>query len=246
MKLKIFPSLNEAIITTAIISFLIGLCMGIFLLFLKLSLKDYISSLATLIAAFSGAWLAFHLTNKAKIRQEEEQKFMELSKALFVLSRQINAIAPVGSNVNEYSDNERMAFQMPAYKMNDYIDLKIDFNGLAFLASTEYVQDILELTIEQERFEQVLECIRVRHQHYHDKVLPELVSNNLTNSNSRVDITEYKDKLREDIYKGALQSAKQVRSEVDAYLKSSIKMHKRLNSIATSIFPKRRFIEIRI
>lgn len=243
MKLKIFPSLDEAIITTAIISFLIGLCMGIFLLFLKLSLKDYISSLATLIAAFSGAWLAFHLTNRAKIRQEEEQKFMELSKALFVLSRQINAIRPVGSDVNEYSDNERMAFQMPAYKMNDYIDLKIDFNGLAFLASTEYVQDILELTIEQERFEQVLECIRVRHQHYHEKVLPELVSNNLTNS--RIDITEYKDRLREDIYKGALQSAEQVRSEVDAYLKSSMRMYKRLNSIATSIFPKRRFIEIR-
>lgn len=243
MKMNIFPSFNEAIITTAIISFLIGLFMGIFLLFLKLSLKDYISSLATLIAAFSGAWLAFHLTNKAKVRQEEGQKFMELSKALFVLSRQINAITAVGSDINEYSDNERMAFEMPAYKINGYIDLKIDFNGLAFLVSTKYAQDILELTVEQERFEHVLECISVRYKHYHDKLRPEIISNKLTNS--RIDINELKDKLSDETYRGALQSAEQVRSEVDAYLKSSKKMHERLNFIAKSIFPKRGFIEIR-
>mgnify|MGYP000370172298 CR=1 FL=1 len=242
MKIIKYPNIHEAIASTALIFLIIGLCVGGFSCRANLDWEDYISSLATLIATFLGAWFAFHLTNRARIREENENKFMHLSKSLFVLMRQINVIEGFGKDIDRYQEDEKLAFEMPAYKTNEYNDLKLDFDGLAFLASTDYVQDLLHLTIEQERFEQVLECLRIRHAHYNEKVMPEMIASDLTDRKASLD--EYISKLRDETYKGALQGARQVRLEINAYRESSLVMHKRLHSIAKALFPEQSFIEI--
>ena len=244
MKNKIFPSAQEAIITISILSFLSGACLGVFLLLSKLYWVEFISSLATLVATFSGAWLAFYLANRERVRKERSQKVMYLNKALFVLIRQLNAIEGIGRYVDKYSEDESLAFEMPGYKSNEYNDLKIDFDSLAFLASTEYVNELLKLTIEQERFEQVLECLRIRHQHYIEKVMPEMMASGLTDR--KATLAEYKEKLSKPVYKGALQGAQQVRSEVNAYRESSLAMHHKLHSIAKKLFPKQGFVTVEL
>ncbi len=167
---------------------------------------------------------------------------MQLNKALFILLRQINAVEGFGQEIDKFPEDEKLAFMMPAYKENDYYDLKLDFDGLAFLSSTKYTQDLFNLTIEQERFEQVLESLRIRHKHYQEKVMPEMIASGLTDR--KANLEEYIRKLSVESYKGAIQGAKQMRSEINAYRESSLRMHKRLNSLSKELFPGRGFIEV--
>ena len=242
MKWSLFPSKQEALIASAILGFVAGVAVCALATAKGPDLSGYIASLATLIAAFSGSWFAFYLTDLSNKRKEKDAKILYINKSLFVLLRQINAVEGFVRDMQLYSSDEHLAFQMPAYKSNEYSDLKQNFDELAFLASTSYAQDLLDLTVEQERFEQILMVLRIRHEHYVSKVMPEMMAAGLTDRKSS--LAEIETSLNSETYKGAIQGAKQMRTELSAYMKSSVAMHQRLNEVARKLFPHQGFLRV--
>lgn len=242
VNLKVFPSAHEALVTAVILSFMVGVCVSGSILVYEIGWVEYASALATLIAAFSGAWLAFHLANRDRVRQESERQVSSINKALFILMRQINVGELLGRDIDFYTTDAMLAFSMPASKANEYADLRIDFDGLAFLLSTEYVQEILHLSVEQERFEQMLESVKIRNDHYKDVVMPEMMAAGLTDRIAT--LKEYEDALSKKAYSGAIQGAKQIRSVVGEYRVSSMEMFEKLRFVAKRFFPDRRFLKI--
>jgi len=237
-----FPGENEKLITTSILAFILGVVAAALTgYYLDVGFDGLLSALATLVAAFSGAWFAFYLNNKNKTEREKRKRMLALNLAIFTLMRQRNAAENMWNSFHAHPTDSSLAFEMPALKVNDYERIKQDLSSLAFLSAGKGVNVLLELTVEEERFEQMMFAIRQKHQHTVDNVMPEMMAAGLTDR--PVTIADIKAGISDKAFVGALQAAKQARDEVGAFRASAMEMHRKLRSLAKDLFPDGRFID---
>ena len=64
------------------------------------------SALATLVAAFAGAWFAFHLQEKKEVRKEENERISNINQALVALARQYQALGNIKVEMEFFKDDE--------------------------------------------------------------------------------------------------------------------------------------------
>lgn len=166
---------------------------------------------------------------------------LALNLAIFTLMRQQNAAENMWNSFRAHPTNESLAFEMPALKVNDYERIKQDLDSLAFLSAGKGVNVLLELTVEEERFEQMMFAIRQKHQHTVATVMPEMMAEGLTDR--PVTIADIKAGISDKAFVGALQAAEQARDEVGAFRESAMEMHRKLRSLAKELFPDGRFID---
>ena len=237
-----FSGENDKLITTSILAFILGVvATALTASYSDVGVGGLLSALATLVAAFSGAWFAFYLNTKNRVEREQQKKILTLNAAIFTLMRQRNAAENMWNSFRNHPTNESLAFEMPALKVNEYERIKQDLNSLAFLSAGKGVNVLLELTVEEERFEQMMFAIRQRHQHTVDTVMPEMMAAGLTDR--PVTIADIKAGISDKAFVGALQAAKHAREEVRAFRESAMGMHRKLRSVAKDLFPDGRFIE---
>jgi len=165
---------------------------------------------------------------------------LALNEALFVLIRQHNAVQQIKSDFDKYSNEYERAFVLPAIKPPSYSDLRQNFESLTFLLVASEPQILLELSVEQERFEQIQEALRLRNQHYVEQVQPAMTAAGL---NDRVvPAREIELKLQMAVYRGALQTASIVCEQVQQSSKSIFNMHAQLIALARKLFPGKKFV----
>ena len=169
---------------------------------------------------------------------------LALNTAIFTLVRQRNAAENMWNSFREYPTNESLAFEMAALNVSDYERIKQDIDSLAFLSAGKGVNVLLDLTVEEERFEQMVFAIRQKHQHTVDIVMPEMMAAGLTDR--PVKIADIEAGISPKAFMGALQAAEQAREEVGAFRESAMEMHRKLRSLAKDLFPDGRFIEYEI
>src|SRR5690606_31428625 len=90
--MNIFPSENEKIITTALVAISSGFILGLIAGSEITDTNVLITSLATLVSAFVGAWFAFRLQDRAKRRKEIESHVDKANELLFALFQKLNAL----------------------------------------------------------------------------------------------------------------------------------------------------------
>ncbi|RFA36522.1 hypothetical protein CAL65_11190 [Alkalilimnicola ehrlichii] len=190
---------------------------------------------ATLLAAFLGAYFAFTLNEQRELRKARNEQKVALNRSLFVLARQANAIENYYRQVAPFTSPHERAFSMPAFKPPSYAQLAHDFDGLSFLLESSEPQLLMELAVEQERFEQVIESIRIRNEFYVDEIQPALVEQGLTGR--PLSVEELCQGLGEKLFGGAMDGARNVWEHLEASRKSLPDVHSELLGMGRELFP---------
>ncbi len=205
-----------------------------------LVLKDIGTAVLALFGTFLGATLAFRL-NEQKEKTDEKKKQREaLNRALFVLMRQHNAIIQLKRDMDTYSSELHLAFNMPAIKPPSYSDLVQHISDLEFLIESSNPNLLFELTIEQERFHQAIDSLRIRNEFHVNEVQPKIEAVGI--NGKRIPIDDASVLLGERVFIGAMTGAKNAKSHMDASNESLPKVMADLRKLAKEIFPGNKFL----
>lgn len=202
---------------------------------------DYlIRALTVAVGGFIGAFSAFWLKAYEERKKDKEKQKSALNSALFVLIRQINAIQNIKRDLDKYETPFERGLTLPAMKPPDYSSVKQDIDSLNFLIDNDNAQILMELTIEQERFEQAINSINIRNEFYVNEVQPALSFHAL---NGRpLPLAEFEEKLGERLFQGAMNGASVLYEHVYA---SDVSLHEKyteLREIAKNLFPGEKFV----
>nr|VFJ56588.1 MAG: hypothetical protein BECKFW1821B_GA0114236_102839 [Candidatus Kentron sp. FW] len=203
---------------------------------------DYVLKFVTIATgAFIGAFSAFALNAKTKHNDEQKIQKAAINKALFTILRQRNAIKNIVKEYNDLEHEYKIAFNLPAKQPPDYSKLYLDTNELSFLLETQDPNMLMELSIEQERFEQVLSTIKIRNEFYVNEVQPALHDKGLIGRIAP--IQEYEALLGERVFKGALLGARNMVFHANKCDKSLAEIEPRLYKLAKAMFPNEKFVQ---
>jgi hypothetical protein len=216
--------------------------VGLFAAYSELiSQKDLVLALLPLGGTFLGATLAFRLNEVKEREKEQRRRRHALDFALFVLLRQHNAVLQsLTPFANAKSALER-AFGVPANKPPDYQGLKQALPDIAFLLDTGHAQTLLEVSIEQERFEQALEALRIRNEFYVGELQPALDQTGMINR--PVTLAEAEKLLGSRVFHTAVNQAAFVHDHFQASADSIPKMVASLRKVAKELFPDALFFD---
>ncbi|WP_157822254.1 hypothetical protein [Shewanella sp. Actino-trap-3] len=118
--------------------------------------------------------------------------------------------------------------------------MKYNYDELGFLLE-EYPQLVMNLVIEQERFEQAFKSIELRNEFYVNEVQPALSRLNL-NGKSIV-ITDFANVLGERLFEGSIGSAKTIYFHLGEADKSIVEIYDELIAASRKVFPGEKFIK---
>lgn len=204
-----------------------------------IALKETSIALLPFLGTFLGAVFAFRLNeNKEKAKALNEQ-LAALDRALFTLAMQKSAVISYRRKFQQFDTPTKLALAMPAMKPPRYENLRQDFEALNFLLALEKADLLIRLAVEDERFHQTFESIRLRSDYYHDVVFPELVRHKLAGKNVTDLLLE--STLGERIWKSALFYAEEMQDHVNKSMESISHLLADLHSAAEAMFPEKKF-----
>jgi hypothetical protein len=222
-----------------LLALLFGFIVGMWVCGAGVDVSDAITALATLVAAFAGSSFAFRLNESRERKKERGTNIAALNRALFILARQLNAIQNMKNELAAYKADIERAFNLPAGKLPEYADLRQHFESLSFLLESEEPTVLMELTVEQECFEQTMEAIRLRNHFHVTEVQPVIAAAGLNHKS--VSREQLRAALGERLFEGSISGAKHIYEHVDASAESLVKMQEKIFALAKRLFPKEQF-----
>jgi hypothetical protein len=137
------------------------------------ALHEAVPAVATLLAAFFGAWFAFRLQDKAKVREARASNISAANRALFTIFQQVNSLKVFQMDMIDPVRNHPGKFiAMQPFLNEQHENLQFDFPSLGFLLSTKHKQIVLDLFIEQQRFRVAINAINYRSELHIHQVQP--------------------------------------------------------------------------
>ncbi len=136
-------------------------------------LSTLLSALATVVAAFLGAWYAFKLMDKDHQRKKRATAVASGNRAIFTLMRQWNELNLIQRQLIDpiRSHPAKFVTLLPALSL-DYEHLKFDVDSLSFLLDTEYRQCLMDLLIAEEKFQTAVRVLNERSRLHFQTVQP--------------------------------------------------------------------------
>ncbi len=206
----------------------------------KLDMKDLGTGLVALLGTVVGATLAFRLNENREHEHEHNAHRTALNRALFVIARQWNAISSLSKEIEPYNTPFDRAFNLPAIKPPPYKDLTFQFETLDFLLDSNEVNTLHRLSVEQERFHQVIASLDIRNEFYLREVQPEIAKLRLNGKSVTQD--QAQSILGERLFGTATNGAETFRSHIKDSMKSLREMHKELWDVAKRLYPEHKFV----
>ncbi len=171
--MKLFPSLNERLLTIAILAFVSGLVLG---LVATVSKAELVTAALTLSATFLGAYYAFSLqSKKAKLEQLQQRK-TQGNLAIFNISRIYNMFLCVR---NQFIDPSRDSLGRHFEIQASYeFEKNFDFNyaELAFLFNSTVPNILGEINTLHNQVTSTIELINHRSAFHREQLQPKLES----------------------------------------------------------------------
>lgn len=169
----IFPSKHERTITIAILSFCLGLSLGLATSVGGASAKDLIPAAFTLFAAFLGAWVAFSLEANSRKRERRDAQLEAANKLLFALSERLSPLRVFQHDFIDpiRSKPSRMIEIQPVAQYREPTS-KLDPQSVAFLFQSKHKQLLLKLSVANEVFNGAIDAIRVHSDIHLNKFQP--------------------------------------------------------------------------
>ena len=207
--------------------------------------KDFLPAIATLLAAFLGAWFAFILENRKKERELEDKNIAAGNRALFVLIRQLNVLLVFQKQAIEPVRNHPGIFiAMEPLLPRTYDSLKFDVDSLSFLLETDYRQVLMEIMIEELSFQETIRAINERSRIHFTQVQP------LMEKAGIIEGGEYKNSdferiLGNRLYLHLRRLTDAVVDHVDKTVISLRKMSEELRNVLRKLYPDAKFIQLK-
>jgi len=204
-----------------------------------LTTKEIAGFLLATLGTFLGAFFAFRLNehkDKDKIIREQKKA---LNRALFILGRQQNVLLLLNEHLSLFKNEFERTFNLPALSLPSYPDLIQNFQELDFLFESSQPNILMMLAIEQERFYQTMESIRIRNTFYVNEVLPEI--HRLELNHKELTLSQISKVLGEKIFGEAINGTRSLYFHVEQGNKSISELLETLFKLAKEIFPDERF-----
>lgn len=125
--------------------------------------KDFLPAVATLIAAYAGAWYGASLVRDAAQDDERKRQIGAGARAMFTLWRQVNILAQIQMDfVDDYRDKPSAVISLPPidYPLDE--PPRIDLDSLAFFLDLGNAGILETLVIAEQNFLHAIDVVRTR------------------------------------------------------------------------------------
>lgn len=213
---------------------------------MQMTFGDIVNPVATLIAAFAGAWFAFIYQNQQKVAEELRQNISAGNRALVTLFQQANSLKLYQIDIIEPHRNSpgRHIQIRPTLPFHED-SLKFEIKSLDFLLSPKSAQVVLDLILEEARYSEAIKTINARSEHHFSIIQPKLESAGLFEGMEYTD-KALKNALGELDYLHLKRLTDAVVMHVDRTVDSLVLMKDRLRTALTEKYPKAKFINFEL
>ena len=137
--------------------------------------KDLVAALAALVASFAGAWAAFVLENRRRMREESRRQIGAANRALHTLFQYWNTLEQYRKEVIEPFRGKRDAWlNLAANPVSPTAVHPFKADDLQFLLQFGKPQVFADLMLEEQRFDLVVGLIRERSNLVLQEVFPRM------------------------------------------------------------------------
>ncbi|AIS15682.1 hypothetical protein JM49_29545 [Pseudomonas chlororaphis subsp. aurantiaca] len=137
--------------------------------------KDFLPAVATLIAAYVGAWYGASLVKDAALKDERKKNIGVGARTMFTLWRQVNMMAQIQIDfVDLYRNNPSAPIAMPPINYPLDEPARIDLDGLAFFLDLGNAKILEDLAIAEQNFLHAIDVIKKRSKLHLTEVQPVL------------------------------------------------------------------------
>lgn len=207
---------------------------------------DIGNPLATLVAAFAGAWAAFKLHQFQKNREDTQGNIAAGNRALIVLQQQANILKLFQLDfINPFRDSLGKHIQIQPSLQYQEDSLTFNIGSLEFLLSPKHQQVLMDLILEENRYREAIKAINARSRHHFEVVQPKLASAGLREG---VEYTgaDFRNVLGEYDYLNLERLTDAVILHVDRNVESLVAMKNRLREVLLQRYPKGKFIDFEL
>ena len=138
-----------------------------------------LNPLATLIAAFSGAWFAFLFESRRRAKEEKELQRAIANRSLYVISEMWNVLYQYYQDVVKPYKDKSDAWLNMAANSRYYGQTSLDSEKLAFLLDFGEHQTYPKVMLEEMRFNGLINLIEMRNSVLMNEVHPAFARVNL-------------------------------------------------------------------
>ncbi len=203
-----------------------------------------VSAFPTLIAAFLGAWYAFHLHDKKQDNKTKKEHIAAGNRALFVLIRQYNALLGIkGKIIDPVKDMAPRSLNMRPTLPLKYEHLVIDADSLTFLLETKDRNILMELLIEEERFKAAIQSLNERSKLHIESIQPILAAAGVREKQS-YPVDDIKSKLGEQLFLHIERATDEALSHTTNTVESLKNIISKFHSVLKKQYPESSFLQV--
>lgn len=209
-------------------------------------LQDDVSNpLATLIAAFVGAWAAFRLQHQKELDDQRRARIAAGNRALFTLLQQANTLKLFQRDfIDPNRDHPGRHLQMqPVLPYEDTLHFEV--NQLDFLATPKHQQVLFDLVLEESRYREAIKSINTRSTLHLEQIQPKLSAAGIVHGQEYTGEQYHRD-LGDFLYQHLRSTTDAVVFHVDTTVASLVAMKNRLRVALLELYPKERFIDFEL
>lgn len=213
---------------------------------MQVAFGDIVNPLATLIAAFAGAWLAFVYQNRQKTIDEVRQNISAGNRSLITLFQQANTLKLYQIDIIErHRKSPGRHIQMRPTLAFQEGSLSFEIKSLDFLLPPDTAQVLLDLILEEARYSEAIKAINARSQHHFTVVQPKLESAGIVEGGEYSD-QDFRNALGELDYMNLKRLTDAVVLHVDRTIETLVSMKNRLREALVAKYPDGKFINFEL
>lgn len=195
---------------------------------------DLAGFIASLVAVFSGAYIAFRLNQSKEVRIENERREESLNYSIFNLYRMINAVQRMAIYVGQYQDEESLAFSFRRNHHMDFDDLAFDYEKIAFLMKSSDPEILVDISDNHKKFRYFLVAIKCRKDFYEKHVDPIVFET--FQDEERISVDDLKQALNPRVFRTCITLSQDIKDITEETLESLESMHGSLTDLLNRDF----------
>ncbi len=207
-------------------------------------LEIMLSSIATLVAAFAGAWVAFKLESTRRKKETVDRHQAAANRALYTIYNLWNVLYQFQKeSIDEIRGHDDTWLNMNATLPSSYGLTSFQADELSFLLQTKYVNTYSELLLEEQRFWIAIKQIELRSSIVLNEVFPKMAAATVP-IGAKLTEAEIEKIIGIDVLHKLKKITTGIIENVDEDVKSLIETHDKLRTAMKSIYPKKKFVII--
>lgn len=202
--------------------------------------KDFLPAVATLVAAYAGAFYGATLIQEATKKELRLRQIGIGARALFTMWRQLNAIQQFQIDVVEkYRNYPPAPLAMPPVNVQIDDTVRLDIDSLAFLLDYGKSELLANLCIAETRFIHAIETVRSRSSLHANEIQPKL--ENKTPANRNLTPDELKKIVGVRLFSLLVDQTHEAMAKTDDAVETLEAVEIDLHNALKTIFPEGKF-----